>query len=89
MTAKATTTPTSPRSETVEKMLAYAALHRLDPVPMRTELNSAYDHPLRGRGDIPLGADRVLLCPDDKPCPMCRARAALKEKVAKAQKNGN
>jgi len=84
---KLTTTPVAvPRSETVEKMLAYAAKHRLDPVPDRGMVTSAFDHPSAvGRvSAITNNSDRIRMCLPDKPCRICRWRDEQAKRAALA-----
>ena len=59
----------------VEKMLAYAKAHRNDPLPERTNVLSAYDHPtIRPGREMANSAERVVLCSPEKPCRVCQQR---------------
>ena len=71
------------RSESAAKMLAYAAVHRFDPVPLREDSSSAYDHRLIGRngGSFANSSDRVILCAPERPCGICRDRLNLTASV--------
>ncbi len=68
---------TTPISEVAQRMLAKWAVEGLvRPIPIREEFATAFDHPLIGRngGNIANSADRVKLCPPERPCGVCRQR---------------
>lgn len=73
------TTATIPVSESMGKMLAYAAWLKNMPVPERKEQSlSSFDHDGVGRSSsIANSSDRMRMCDPGKPCAMCRQRAAL------------
>jgi len=68
-------------SESEQRILAHAVAHRRDPFPDRGSQMTAFDHDTIGRGGggsvFANSADRVKLCAPEKPCRMCRERAAL------------
>lgn len=77
MTHRATKRVIVPPSESVLKMLAHARAHRDDPIPVRGDLLTAFDHRLIGRGhrsEVAVGADRVTLCDPGRPCAVCQQR---------------
>ncbi len=59
-------------------MRAHGAKQAKRPVMPRVTTTSAFDHDVvNPRGPITQNSDRVLLCPPEKPCKVCRARAVF------------